>query len=285
MDFCLLSFLGGVFVIEIYSLSGPSGTGKSTIALQFAHQHHIPAIIDDGLLIIEGEKVAGISAKFEKNSITAVRRAIFSDEQHKAEVQKAIQKNKIESLLIIGTSDKMTKKIVERLELGDIQHFSYVKDVRSPREIKIARFIRETQGKHVMPIPYKQVQQNFFRKLVHRGLVIFSNKKEKIGETTIVRPDFQQGTIQIAKSVYMDIIEHVCSKMDKIVAVNAVQFHMDSLPITTLKVTIAAPVNYNVMEKMEEAQKEIQRQFVCHLGIELDQINLYVQGIQMEKIK
>lgn len=271
--------------MKIYSLSGPSGTGKSTIALQFAHQHHIPAIIDDGLLIIEGGKVAGISAKFEKNSITAVRRAIFSDEQHKAEVQNAIQKNKIESLLIIGTSDKMTKKIAERLELGDIQHFSYVQDVRTPREINIARFIRETQGKHVMPIPYKQVQQNFFRKLVHRGLDIFSNKKEKIGETTIVRPDFQQGTIQIAKSVYMDIIEHVCSEMDKIVGVNAVQFHMDFLPIATLKVTIAAPVNYNVMEKMEEAQKEIQRQFVCHFGIELDQINLYVQGIQMEKIK
>ncbi len=271
--------------MKIYSLSGPSGTGKSTIALQFAHQHHIPAIIDDGLLIIEGGKVAGISAKFEKNSITAVRRAIFSDEQHKAEVQNAIQKNKIESLLIIGTSDKMTKKIAERLELGDIQHFSYVQDVRTPREINIARFIRETQGKHVMPIPYKQVQQNFFRKLVHRGLDIFSNKKEKIGETTIVRPDFQQGTIQIAKSVYMDIIEHVCSKMDKIVGVNAVQFHMDFLPIATLKVTIAAPVNYNVMEKIEEAQKEIQRQFVCHFGIELDQINLYVQGIQMEKIK
>ena len=69
--------------MKIYSLSGPSGTGKSTIALHLLI-NHIPAIIDDGLLIIEGGKVAGISAKFEKNSITAVRRAIFSDEQHKS---------------------------------------------------------------------------------------------------------------------------------------------------------------------------------------------------------
>ena len=61
-----------------------------------------------------------------------------------------------------------------------------------------------------MPIPYRQVEQNFFKRLVHKGMDIFSHKKEKIGETTIVRPDFHHGTIQIDKKVFSDIIEHTC---------------------------------------------------------------------------
>ena len=63
--------------MEIFALSGPSGTGKSTSALSFAYEKKIPAIIDDGLLIVNGKKVAGTSAKFEKNTITAVKRATF----------------------------------------------------------------------------------------------------------------------------------------------------------------------------------------------------------------
>lgn len=52
--------------MKVYSLSGPSGTGKSTSALAFAHKLGVEAIIDDGLLIVNGIRVAGISAKFEK---------------------------------------------------------------------------------------------------------------------------------------------------------------------------------------------------------------------------
>ena len=113
----------------IYSLSGPSGTGKSTSALQFAHEQNIQAIIDDGLFIVNGEKVAGTSAKFEKNTLKAVRRAIFDDDVHKEEILKAIQAYEVKSILIIGTSDKMTKKIAARLELGEINHFYYVQDI------------------------------------------------------------------------------------------------------------------------------------------------------------
>lgn len=53
-------------LLKVYSLSGPSGTGKSTSALAFAHKLDVEAIIDDGLLIVNGTRVAGVSAKFEK---------------------------------------------------------------------------------------------------------------------------------------------------------------------------------------------------------------------------
>ena len=110
--------------MEIYSLSGPSGTGKSTAALSFAHDHDIAGIIDDGLFIVNGKKIAGISAKFEKSSLRAVKRAIFSDDDHLKEVQDAIKNEQLDKLLLLGTSDRMTHKIAQRLAFGEIQHLS-----------------------------------------------------------------------------------------------------------------------------------------------------------------
>lgn len=59
-------FCKGKRAVKVYSLSGPSGTGKSTSALAFAHKLGVEAIVDDGLLIVNGVRVAGLSAKFEK---------------------------------------------------------------------------------------------------------------------------------------------------------------------------------------------------------------------------
>lgn len=262
--------------MEIYSLSGPSGTGKSTSALSFAHQQKIPAIIDDGILILNGQKVAGTSAKFEKNSITAVKRATFFDELHKKEVQEALKMYVINKILIIGTSDKMTRLIANRLELGDIHHYYYIQDLRSSSEMKMAQFVRSTEGKHVMPIPYRQVEQNFFKRIIHKGMDIFSSKKEKIGETTIVRPDFHHGTIQIEKKVFTDLIEHICLANKYIAQCDAIQVHLQGLPTVSFQVGIVYPVIYNLQEVLAKLQTDIQSCFMHHLNIEFDSINIQI---------
>ena len=144
--------------MRVYAFVGASGTGKSTSALHVAHQYGIEAIIDDGLFIVNGEKVAGTSAKFEKNTLTAVRRAIFEEPSHQRAVLEAIGQYRVRSLLIIGTSIKMVNRIANRLNINEIDHLFYVEDVRTEKEIQMAKFVRETQGKHVMPIPYRQVE-------------------------------------------------------------------------------------------------------------------------------
>lgn len=269
--------------MKIYSLSGPSGTGKSTSALQFAHDHNIEAIIDDGLLIIGGTKVAGTSAKFEKNTMTAVKRAIFAEDAHCEEVKEAITNNPIQSLLIIGTSKKMTKHIAQRLELENIDYFYDIEQVRSDREIKMAQFIRSTQGKHVMPIPYKQVQQNFFKRLIQKGVDIFSAKKEKIGETTIVFPDFHQETIHISRAVYISLIKYTVQQFAEVRKVDKVVFIMErQLPVVEVDVTIKAPVTYNIVDKMTNLQKAIDDVFLHHFGIHTGKIVVLVKGIDMQ---
>lgn len=264
--------------MRVYSLSGASGTGKSTSALHFAHEHQIEGIIDDGLFIVNGEKRAGTSAKFEKNTVTAVRRAIFDDVQHKESVQQAIVESNIQSILIIGTSDKMTKKIAKQLELEPITYFYYVQDIRSPREIKMARFIRETKGQHVMPIPYKQVEQNFFKRLVKKGRDIFTNNRVKVGETTIVRPDFHQETIRISNSVYTDLLHHITQQQPFVSRVHQVDIDLLTVPIITISITIKAPLNYEIIKAIQTLQTEIFSAFVKTFLIEPEAIHIQIKG-------
>ena len=262
--------------MKVYSLSGPSGTGKSTSALVFAHKIGVEAIIDDGLLIVNGVKVAGISAKFEKNTITAVRRAIFTEETHREEVIKALDTYSVQSILLIGTSDKMTKNIAQRLELGPIEIYYYVEDIRSQKEIQKAKFIRQTQGKHVMPIPYRQVEQNFFKRLIQKGKEIFTPKREKIGETTIVRPDFQQEYIEIEKQVYVQLLTYCCNQQDIVQKVEQIQFSLGEQAKVTISLQLKMPIDYLLPHRLYQLQEEIQRSFFQHFGYELDVINLNV---------
>lgn len=178
--------------MEVYSLIGTSGTGKSSNAIAFAYEHKIPAIIDDGLLIYEGEKVAGTSAKFEKTMIAAVKTAIFIDDQAAEEVIQKIKELKIEQILIIGTSLRMVDKIANRLKIAPINKHYFIESILSPEEIKQAQHERTTKGTHIIPLSYKQLEQNVLQKIIQKGIDIFSPHKEKIGETTIVRPYFHR---------------------------------------------------------------------------------------------
>ncbi|HWK23205.1 MAG TPA: hypothetical protein VNS08_09270 [Ureibacillus sp.] len=264
----------------VHSLSGPSGTGKSTSAIQFAYENEIEAIIDDGLLIFKGEKIAGTSAKFEKNTITAVRRAIFQDEVHRNEVIDALKEHNVESILIIGTSDNMTKKIAKRLQIEPIQYFHHIESIRSKREIQMAQFIRRTQGKHVMPIPFKQVEQNFFKRFIQRGFDIFSKSRVKLGETTIVQPDFHHEVIDISKNVYLDLIKYVVEQDQVIAKIDSIHFVMkDYRQILSLSIYLRSPVNYDVMEKMRGLQQVLADQFLLHFEFEPSTIDIQIKGL------
>jgi len=262
--------------LELFSLSGPSGTGKSTSALTFAHKHKIPAIIDDGLLIVNGEKIAGTSAKFEKNALTAVKRATFFFEDHVKEVQMAINHYYINRILIIGTSDKMTRIIASRLNLGQIQHYFHVEDIRTSSEIKIAQFVRKTEGKHIIPIPYKQVDPSLFKKIILKGWEIFTPKRERIGETTIVHPDFHRSSIIIHKKVYKDLVKIICSGYREIEDCKSAQFILNGLPVLNVCITIRQPIRSNLIELSEKLQSNIRSYFLTHLNIELYSINLHL---------
>lgn len=269
--------------MEIYSFSGPSGTGKSSHALEFAHMFGIEAIIDDGLLIVNGEMKAGTSAKFENNAFKAVKRAIFSDDEHVEAVQLALDDIKPERLLLIGTSDKMTKLIAQRINRGEIDHFHYISEVKSLKEMKMAQFIRKTEGKHIMPLPVLQVEQNFFKRLVMRGYEIFSNKREKIGETTIVQPDFHAELVNYDKKDYIQQIRKSCEKNSIVIEVHKIHFMLHPMPKTKVFITLNTANVNNLMEQIRKLQNEINDEFDERFGVEF--IDISVDISSMKKFK
>ena len=105
--------------MEVYALVGSSGTGKSHRAMTVAYENGIEVVIDDGLLIKDGCKLAGKSAKREATTFAAVKRAIFYDPEHAKEIKECLAKLKPTKILVLGTSLHMIEHITAALELPE----------------------------------------------------------------------------------------------------------------------------------------------------------------------
>lgn len=268
--------------MKVISLSGASGTGKSTAALSYAFTHGIDALIDDGLLIIDGKRCAGTSAKFEKSAMKAVRRAIFTDDTHRDEVVAAIHMERPSSLLIIGTSDKMTTKIAMRLDVT-IDERIYIEDVASEAQIKLARFMRKHEGQHTMPLPMQQVEQNFFRRLIRRGMEIVSPKRDKIGETTIVLPDFHDDVVQISEKEMMDVLKEVIESNDTLI-VKKIHLTLQPLPELDVQVVLKMMSLHVQKNPLEFAQRAMIDTFTTRYDLQFGQMRIKVVGVELVEV-
>ena len=206
--------------IKVYAFVGPSGTGKSYRAQMVASENDINFIIDDGLLIKDNEIVAGLSAKKAPTKIETVKHALFLSKDEQNQIVKALKKYKPEKILILGTSDGMVAKIAENLGLPQISKTTYINEVATEEEMKTARHIRETEGKHVIPVPTFELKKDFSGYLLD-PLQIFKSKgigeKPYISEKTIIRPTFSyMGKFTISDTVFRQIMENVARKIPEI---------------------------------------------------------------------
>lgn len=193
--------------ITVYAFYGPSGTGKSYRAKIVAKQNGIKVLIDDGLLIQDEQILAGKSAKMEQNYMGAVRTALFDSKDHRDEVAKAIIKNHIKKILILGTSEKMVNKIALRLQLPLPSKYIKIQDIATPEQMEEARRSRMIEGKHVIPVRSKEIKGKNYSQIFVDSIRIalakkkffsrfFSNSNEKtttastLFEKSIVRPAF-----------------------------------------------------------------------------------------------
>jgi len=203
--------------MEVFVLVGSSGTGKSFRAISLAKQKNIEYIIDDGLLIKGNRVLGGKSAKREKSTMGAIKRAIFLDEEHRKEVIQILTKEKPGRILILGTSSKMVKSIVAALELGEIKEWIFIEEIATKDEIKIARKYRLKEGKHIIPVPTFEIKKDFSGYFLN-PLKLFKNfGKEDINEweeRSVVRPTFSyMGKYFISNGVIEDLVYYVANKI------------------------------------------------------------------------
>lgn len=272
--------------IKVYAFVGPSGTGKSYRAQMVASANDIHYIIDDGLLINENEVLAGTSAKKAPTKVETVKRALFLEKNQKEEMKKAIKKYKLDSLLILGTSDKMVTKIQESLGVPKIEKTIYITDVATEEEMEKAKNIRVTQGKHVIPVPTFEIKKDFSGYILD-PLQIFRLKGKGenpyMSEKSIIRPTFSYlGNFTISDSVFRQIAERVASKISGIYEISRtrVENYGDGISIY-----MEAVLNYgyNIIEVMQELKNNTKKEIEKQTAMNVMKVELVARGIHIEE--
>lgn len=272
--------------MRIVGFVGASGTGKSHRASWVAREKGIDYIIDDGLFIRGNQVVAGTSAKREKTRVGSIKRALFSDEAHTREVKDAIERNKPEAILILGTSDGMVDKIAQRLGLPEISERVYIEDVADEFEIRQAIATRREQGKHVIPVPTFEIKKDFsgyfldpLRIFRRKGKVSFQLEEEK----SVVRPTFSYlGNYTISDYTIYQIVEYVVTGIKGVSKIS--RFRAENQPDGTymeidLVLIYGQPIRALVQELQQKVADEVERL----TALNIRQINVTVKSLVVEK--
>ena len=271
---------------RVYAFVGPSGTGKSYRAQMVASANDIHHIIDDGILINENEVLAGTSAKKAPTKIETVKHALFIEKKEQDEMKKALKKYMPDSILILGTSDKMVEKIQENLGLPKIEKTIYINEVATEDEMEKARNMRVTQGKHVIPVPTFEIKKDFSGYILD-PLQIFRSKGKGgnpyISEKSIIRPTFSYlGNFTISDSVFRQIAEQIANNMPSVYEVTRtrVENYGDGISIY-----MEAIINYgnNIIDVMQELKNKTKKEIEKQTAMNVLKVDLVAKGIHMEE--
>ena len=275
--------------INVYGFVGPSGTGKSYRAQMVAGEKNVHFIIDDGLLINDNKVIAGKSAKKASTKIETVKKALFLNEIDQKEIQKALKRYKVSSILILGTSDGMVHKIADNLSLPKIKEITYITDVASEEEIKTARNIRVTEGKHVIPVPTFEIKKDFSGYLLD-PLQIFKfkgkGKKPYISEKSIIRPTFSYlGKFTISDSVFKDIIVTVAKKVEGVYRVLKIRVDKTHNDTAGVQIYIEVSIEYgaNMIDILRVLKKETRREIENLTAMYISNIEIVAKQIHFSE--
>ena len=273
--------------VQVYALVGESGTGKSFRAKLLAQKYDIHALIDDGLLIQDDKILAGKSAKHEKTYMGAVRVALFDDKEHRDQVARVLQKNKIKSILLLGTSEKMVGKIAVRLQLPPPQKIIKIQDIASREDIEKAIRSRQIEGKHVIPVPAIEVQKSYpkifyksIQELLSKGKSKLSGKKEAtMSEKSIVTPAFsKKGRIEISEAALSQMAMHCVSEFDSDIRIKKLSIKSDKHGYR-LVITVDVPFGKQLTGLIHNLQQYIIENIERFTGILVEEVSIIIDKI------
>lgn len=272
--------------MEIYGLSGKSGTGKSYQAITLCRDRDFDAIIDDGLFICDSRVVAGKSAKRQSTKIGAVKTALFQDNAHCEQVISAIELMRPKKMLVLGTSVEMIEKICKRLSLPEPVGIIYIEDITTEEERKMAHHQRHDLGRHIIPVPTMQVKRQFSGYMMYpirmfRGFGGKSNPDRQDGEKTVVRPTYSYiGEFSIGDQVICDIAEQVGEDTEGVYDVTKV--HIQSNDADELTLWVQVYMNYGVplIETARKVQQRILKETERMTAFHVNAVHVEVKGLK-----
>ncbi len=270
--------------IKVFALVGKAGTGKSFRAKLVAQKYGIELIIDDGLLIRGQKIIAGKSAKKEKNFLAAVKTALFDDPVHQKSVLTHLKKERFKRILIIGTSERMVRKIAERLELPPPSKVLHIENLASKEEIDTAIHSRYVEGKHVIPVPVVEIHRTY-PQFVYDSVKVFLKtrfsfkKNNKFFEKAIVRPEFgNRGKISISEPALTQMIIHCIDEFDDTISVKKI--NISNTPQGyKLRIVIHVPMGLQLSGTIHNLQDYIIENIERYSGVLLSSVSVKVDQL------
>ena len=271
------------------------GTGKSYRAQKIAYDNNIETIIDDGLLIKGSRVIEGVSAKTAKTKVQTVKAALFSTEKEQERIRNSIKKERVKSILILGTSDEMVKRIQENLKLPKIEKTIYIQDVSTKEEMEEAVRIRRTEGKHIVPVPTFEIKKDFSGILLDPFSILSrgrkknkKNKKENAGvERSVIRPAFSYfGKYTIKDKVFKDIIRLVCDRIKGITEISTIRIDkaQNSNDIE-ISMNMEIAYGYNISEMAEEMKIQSKKELEYMTSVNISMVNVKIVKIEVDEEK
>lgn len=275
--------------VRVFALVGSSGTGKSFRAKLVAQKYGIEMIIDDGLLIRGDQLVAGRTAKKEALYLGAVKTALFHEKAHRDEVARALQRERFRKILVIGTSDRMARKICERLQIPQPTRIIKIEDIASRAEIEKAVQSRQVEGKHVIPVPALEIRRNY-PTIFYDSVRVFLRKNfgtsaslPKIYEKSVVRPEYtKRGRVTISEAALSQMVVHCVDEFDAKVRVKRLAVREDTQGYR-LTVVLEVPYGTKLASNAHQLQEYIVDNIERFTGILIAEVNIVIDRLTPKK--
>jgi uncharacterized alkaline shock family protein YloU/adenylate kinase family enzyme len=267
--------------VRVFALVGGSGTGKSFRARLVAQKYGIELIVDDGLLIKDQKILAGRSAKKEKGILAAIGTALFAEEKHAESVRQVLSRQPFRRILIIGTSEKMVRKIAKRLQLPHPTKIVEIEDVASREEIAAAIRSRKTEGKHIIPVPALEIKRSYPHIFLDSMKIFFKRrfqplKSGDIIEKTVVRPEYsKRGRVSISEAALTQMVLHCVQEFDSSIRVDKVVVNRQ-LSDLGLEIILEVPMRGSSAAPLYELQEYVAKSIENFSGIILKEVNVTV---------
>ena len=185
----------------------------------------------------------------------------------------------------------MVKRIAENLGLEPISETIYITDVATEEEIEMARNIRVTQGKHVIPVPTFAIKKDFSGYLLDPLQIFKSTGKGKapyISEKSIIRPTFSyMGNFTISDSVFKQIIDYVADKIKGINKISRIiiKKHDGYDDGMYIYLEVIIEFGYNINETMGNLKQKIIKEIEHLTAMNVLNMEIVVKGVNYEKNK
>ncbi len=267
--------------VRVFALVGSSGTGKSFRAKLVAEKYGIDIIVDDGLLIRDQKILAGRSAKKEKGILAAIGTALFADDKHADSVRQILSKQNFKRILLLGTSEKMVRKIGKRLKLPHPTKILQIEDVASREEITTAIRSRNSEGKHIIPVPALEVKRDYPHIFLDSMKIFFKRrfqplKSGNIIEKTVVRPDYtSRGSVSISEAALTQMVIHCVQEFDSSMSVEKVIVNRERGDYG-LEVVLNVPFLGQAAAPLYELQEYIAKNIESFTGLILKEVNVTI---------